>query len=740
VGTLERGTIVDVITRAWAEDYAFGVTRDNVRVKVELSALAVARFGVLLRAFGKLPAGISVVVLNATSGASQCVVPLWPFENTHMFVPINVIAPIASPFDGQTVAADSEREVVRATFNKLPLPIMSTLAPLRRIPHDDWIVAWPSTPIAEGTKLSLELVQVFSLSGAPESPTTVTLHSIPEVDLGVPFVTFKMPTTAAPDVFRRDNRTPKFVVRTMLVASLTRNGVVTVNKRLVARLRSVGGYDVRLVDALNQRVPPTVLYQPPLLATGSVARVSLRVTNLPLRPLETAQLEVTFTSNYADINDKVTFTAVKVELRQIESVALPRYASDTGIGTLLFSHTGSAVAATYTKNEVVGGGVVRVATLPIALPIPYLDNPISFEANTPAGKFAISHTLSVKLYSGPFSTKFELSTPVVLALPLCDNANVSAELPALPKDLQQWADRYVDLLGDGKLAAEVAAEVDNGAAAPAPAAAPRSRAKVVMRDAEDEDEDEEEEAAPEAQQNQPNIVRLDSTLDDSAEAALKKMKRAKCDVCGWKVTDGKLRRAHHGCENLAKHQETLTKYQRLERLACNVIVSVLDVDSNQTYKVEIAPLTTRNGLVWRIEEATGRRVRSLTVFGAPLPPDAKMADVQELDLEVELESAEASVKCEHCGTENEAGLVFCKNADDCGHLLPSRLVQTPYDSETMNLTECVICFEAFEAGARVTFLPCMHGFHSACAIDWLSRKTECPTCSSKVTKENLSME
>ncbi len=41
--------------------------------------------------------------------------------------------------------------------------------------------------------------------------------------------------------------------------------------------------------------------------------------------------------------------------------------------------------------------------------------------------------------------------------------------------------------------------------------------------------------------------------------------------------------------------------------------------------------------------------------------------------------------------------------------------------------ECVVCQEEMEVGALVTHLPCKHGFHAACAQQWLSRQPTCPT-------------
>jgi hypothetical protein len=735
---LERGTLLSVVAINRLARRAFAFTRENLRVSVPLDDVIPARFGVLQSP--SQPVGASVVLLRKRSVNLQAVALQWPAvppSAERTAVPFYTIAPIASPFDAQT--APLNNAFGGDVFKDMRLPIMSTLAPLRRVAHGDWLVAWSPTLVERGHSLKLELLQTITYPQqqfAQPLLATVVLHTVDPVDLSVPFTSFVMPPTALPDVFARGM--VKFSVQTMIVASRkTPQGNYDVFQRMVSRVRSVGGFDAAMVDRLPP--PASVPFRPAPLSPFSRANVSLSVRDGVLRPLAPAELLFDFESSAAELNDKVTFSAIKIELRHVESVTSPSFSTSSGIGTLLFSHTLPGFTATYSGNGSRNGASFRQATGTVSILVPFLDGPPSFQARVPANvTVGITHVLTAKLYTGAFAVKTELSTAVVLAPPLFDQANAAPELPALPIDLQRWANEYVDMLAAADAAALIADadakdekrdkkrekrdkvvqwhDAEDNHAAPAP----------VMRDVEDEKEPE-------------NLVRVDSVLSDGVEADLKKLRRFKCHECSFKLTDGKLRRAHHGCSQLAKHQETLNQYQRLERLVTNVTVSVLDVESNRTYKIEMAPQASRNGLFWRIEEATGRRVRALTVLGSPVPPDAKMSELAELELELELEAPEASIACAHCGTSNEAGILFCKNADDCGRLLPSRLVQTPYEPD-MNLTECVICFEAFEPGSRLTFLPCMHGFHSACAIDWLSRKTECPTCSSEITKENLSIE
>jgi hypothetical protein len=98
------------------------------------------------------------------------------------------------------------------------------------------------------------------------------------------------------------------------------------------------------------------------------------------------------------------------------------------------------------------------------------------------------------------------------------------------------------------------------------------------------------------------------------------------------------------------------------------------------------------------------------------------------------------VACKHCATSNEPGALFCQN-DDCGRLLASRLVRAPW-TEAMP-DECAICVDEFRDGALVTFLPCMHCFHSHCAVRWLnedqSAHQQCPVCNEPLELSTFSV-
>ncbi|EEQ82780.1 hypothetical protein NCER_100447 [Vairimorpha ceranae BRL01] len=41
---------------------------------------------------------------------------------------------------------------------------------------------------------------------------------------------------------------------------------------------------------------------------------------------------------------------------------------------------------------------------------------------------------------------------------------------------------------------------------------------------------------------------------------------------------------------------------------------------------------------------------------------------------------------------------------------------------------CTICFEQYEPGNEIKFLPCTHHFHCDCVDEWLALKESCPLC------------
>jgi len=56
---------------------------------------------------------------------------------------------------------------------------------------------------------------------------------------------------------------------------------------------------------------------------------------------------------------------------------------------------------------------------------------------------------------------------------------------------------------------------------------------------------------------------------------------------------------------------------------------------------------------------------------------------------------------------------------------------------TPDKKECSICLEEFVEDVYITYLPCIHAYHSKCIKEWLNRSNECPICKFKITKETL---
>jgi E3 ubiquitin-protein ligase RNF11 len=49
-------------------------------------------------------------------------------------------------------------------------------------------------------------------------------------------------------------------------------------------------------------------------------------------------------------------------------------------------------------------------------------------------------------------------------------------------------------------------------------------------------------------------------------------------------------------------------------------------------------------------------------------------------------------------------------------------------ADAQKIRECAICFEDFEDGVEIRYLPCCHFYHSKCVDDWLIRSFTCPSC------------
>jgi hypothetical protein len=73
-----------------------------------------------------------------------------------------------------------------------------------------------------------------------------------------------------------------------------------------------------------------------------------------------------------------------------------------------------------------------------------------------------------------------------------------------------------------------------------------------------------------------------------------------------------------------------------------------------------------------------------------------------------------------------------------GHIqqLPTHKLDNPTSDLPEDARQCLICLEDFEKGDVRKTLPCLHGFHEACADKWLRTNGSCPICKHKITGTN----
>ena len=46
--------------------------------------------------------------------------------------------------------------------------------------------------------------------------------------------------------------------------------------------------------------------------------------------------------------------------------------------------------------------------------------------------------------------------------------------------------------------------------------------------------------------------------------------------------------------------------------------------------------------------------------------------------------------------------------------------------------KCIICLNNYKIHDKISYLPCLHLFHSACIKEWLKRSNKCPLCNNKM--------
>jgi hypothetical protein len=719
------GDVVRVV--AASGNAIFFITPNGSRGTHGSADFAVARLAVVLSG---PHAGKTVAIENYRRGS----VYVW-LDNVTVAMSLNDVQPLRIvpehlPNIGMYSALYRLRE--------LPDMPYCVWSPWQRMPHNHWVLAYlPPGRLIGAVRASSQvdfvlatLVSWVDASGRVQVSRKV-IATFDNIDLSTPTFQFRMPNTAFASLsFTRwlDQTSRRSLIssRTVLAMSHHIHGASYITGRPIATLNSVGAvwppWDVAATST-------SCVIVPPLLSKTARASVIARLpASSRVNQMAPFSVELVFTSSAANLNDTIAFDSAKIQLFEEEVVGNNKQLIK------LWSSSRPGFSATYDAND----GAQRVAVCRLSnIVIPFLDACSGEVVCDDERTFAVRHCLGVKLYPGKFGRTTTLRVPCVLGQAAFDARDPSAPAPPLPQVLREWTLNYVEVAkaaDEAALAANAADEDDNDRAAAAAAAAPAPlQAPPGVIDHRDSRRD--HWVAPEAPADEVHIGR-----DGNAELLqqLASMSSQKCSVCGYNVVDGKLRHKHLGCENFERHQVALGEFQRLHRLLTHVSIRLVDVDTDRAFVVDMAPMASRAGLMWRIEETQGRKVRRLTLLGSEVPENAVMSALVDLDLEVELAPVDANVVCEHCQTVNEPGLTFCKNSDKCGRLLPSRLVRTRYETH-MELPECVICFETFAAGDEVTHLPCMHGFHADCVTDWLSRKTECPVCGSQVTKESVSL-
>ena len=71
-----------------------------------------------------------------------------------------------------------------------------------------------------------------------------------------------------------------------------------------------------------------------------------------------------------------------------------------------------------------------------------------------------------------------------------------------------------------------------------------------------------------------------------------------------------------------------------------------------------------------------------------------------------------------------------ENQDNNGCEIVNKLEEVELNKQFENIEEikCAICLEIFSIGDKVSYLPCLHYFHSSCIKNWIKIKNKCPYC------------
>lgn len=98
--------------------------------------------------------------------------------------------------------------------------------------------------------------------------------------------------------------------------------------------------------------------------------------------------------------------------------------------------------------------------------------------------------------------------------------------------------------------------------------------------------------------------------------------------------------------------------------------------------------------------------------------DMILGQIEEAQLQYALERSRVE-------TEQEP-----KGAPPCDESVLLELVETCLEMSDLSdgNEQCVVCFEAQQAGDLAVILPCGHAFHKNCVFNWLKRHNTCPVC------------
>ena len=340
-----------------------------------------------------------------------------------------------------------------------------------------------------------------------------------------------------------------------------------------------------------------------------------------LRPFEEPQIRISAVGAGLSKGDTVNISSCKIQLMRIETLAVDR----VGRPPLTRSHT------TCLTKDVGPGFKIKLledadaparhyrGTMALAYKVPFFDvcsGEMSFPMDDgDTARVSVGYSLRVRLYMGAFSSSVTLDIPFTMALEIkeVEHALDFADPPA--KLLEKVAQINDALERQKRENLDLAAAVNLRQAAPQgnqPDEGKNNNANAAADNDDDDDDDDDEDGVipPE---------KVDDAIAEYTERLRKLESASPCSKCHWRVSDDKLRRKHTHCTRFHEHQQALDETRTLRRLVTHVNITLIDVATDKPFHIRMAPLASRDGLRWKIEELTARSVRSLKVLGSPLP-------------------------------------------------------------------------------------------------------------------------